>query len=151
MDVEEPEPRTSDSESSPKRSSTAGQSTDMMSPPTSPETKKRSSSPPSPSVRTNARGRGASVDKDLDDLTSGLTSLSLVPPSIRFGRGGKAGALLGRGSKAAARTPAQGNDGSAAQTTAVLGSGKRPSRGRGVGHGFGVVGRSDGTETSENT
>lgn len=35
------------------------------------------------------------VDDELDGLTSGLNSLSLVPPSIRFGRGGKSGGFSG--------------------------------------------------------
>ena len=37
----------------------------------------------------------ANVDEDLDGLTTGLNSLSLVPPSIRFGRGGKSGGFSG--------------------------------------------------------
>ena len=35
------------------------------------------------------------TDDDLDGLASGLNSLSLVPPSIRFGRGGKSGGFSG--------------------------------------------------------
>ena len=70
---------------------------------------------PAPVVRADVKTSSPSAD--VDDLTSGLSSLALVPPSIRFGRGGKAGGFIGAGK--------------------ALGSGKRP--GRGTGPGFGVV------------
>lgn len=43
------------------------------------------------------RGNGkvqATTDRDIDKLASSINSLSLVPPSIRFGRGGKNGGFV---------------------------------------------------------
>ncbi|OAX35416.1 hypothetical protein K503DRAFT_868289 [Rhizopogon vinicolor AM-OR11-026] len=43
------------------------------------------------------RGNGkvqAAADRDMDKLASSINSLSLVPPSIRFGRGGKNGGFV---------------------------------------------------------
>jgi len=100
---------------------------------------------------TQADTKTSTPRSDLDDLTSGLSSLTLVPRSIRFGRGGRSGGMLGRGTKAdpAPSTP-KAAEGSVKATppspTTVLGSGRRPSRGRGVAHAFGVVGRTTGTE-----
>ena len=52
------------------------------------------------SVRGNEKGKekiqGNAMDADLDSLEGSMSSLSLVPSSIRFGRGSKS-AVLGRG------------------------------------------------------
>ncbi|KAG8905185.1 hypothetical protein FRB99_000550 [Tulasnella sp. 403] len=77
--------------------------------------------------------------KDVDALVSSLSSLSLVPPSIRFGRGPKSGALLGRGAKAAPASVSSiakehglpGSKSGPSNSERVLGGGKRPSRGHG--------------------
>lgn len=47
----------------------------------------------SPPRRGNGKAQ-ATADTDVDKLTSSINSLSLVPPSIRFGRGGKNGGFV---------------------------------------------------------
>lgn len=83
----------------------------------------------------------SAADKELDKLTSNLSSLSLVPPSIRFGRGGKAGGFRGRGghhgsgpsSKGSNAKSTEGEEGPS--PTKALGDGKRPARGKPVAFG----------------
>ena len=38
-----------------------------------------------------ASGSATNVDEDMGDLTSSMAALRFVPPSVRFGRGGRAG------------------------------------------------------------
>ena len=80
----------------------------------------------------------ATTEDQLDGLTSSMTSLSLVPPSIRFGRGGKSGGF-GNGNHTG-QTELQNQDqiaadsqpaGSTGANNAVLGRGRGRSRGRG--------------------
>ncbi len=83
----------------------------------------------------------ASAD-DMDDIAAELSSLSLVPHSIRFGRGGNAGGLRGRGGKKAISDNQRGDEVEQAMSSGnarVLGGGKRPPSGRGAGHGYAVV------------
>jgi hypothetical protein len=47
----------------------------------------------SPPRRGNGKAQAA-ADRDMDKLASSINSLSLVPPSIRFGRGGKNGGFV---------------------------------------------------------
>ncbi|KIM90219.1 hypothetical protein PILCRDRAFT_811943 [Piloderma croceum F 1598] len=101
--------------------------------------------PPAQSKQTPA------PDDQLDGLTSSMTSLSLVPPSIRFGRGGKSGGFgnanaNGSGivnAQVEAQTQAQNQAQNQNQAqsvepqrpaNAVLGQGR--GRGRGRGRGF---------------
>ncbi|KAG9013172.1 hypothetical protein FRB90_006165 [Tulasnella sp. 427] len=76
----------------------------------------------------------STADKELDNLASNLSSLSLVPPSIRFGRGGKTGGFRGRGGyhgpPPSSRKSTEGEE--AAGATKPLGAGKRPGRGKPV-------------------
>ncbi|KAG8881961.1 hypothetical protein FRB98_004039 [Tulasnella sp. 332] len=91
------------------------------------------SKPMAPSVTA------ATPSSDLDSLTSGFSSLSLVPSSIRFGRG-RGGALLGRGSRPPPPSKAMAADDKPVAPPSppkVLGGGRKPDRGRGAS--FGVV------------
>ena len=40
-----------------------------------------------------SRSQVSSVDADMDNLTSTMSALKFVPPSVRFGRGGRRGGL----------------------------------------------------------
>lgn len=87
----------------------------------------------------------SSTDKDLDNLASNLSSLSLVPPSIRFGRGGRAGGFRGRGGHHDPAPSSKGSNvkspegGESSSPTRALGGGKRPGRGKPLA--FGVTNR----------
>jgi hypothetical protein len=79
------------------------------------------------------------TDEQLDGLTSSMTSLSLVPPSIRFGRGGKSGGFGNANANANGQTEAQSQNQNQNQSgdpqrtgaNAVLGRGRGRCRGRG--------------------
>ncbi|KAG8957961.1 hypothetical protein FRC00_003253 [Tulasnella sp. 408] len=138
MDVEPN--RSASPESSPASSPTATQRGS-----TAPDLRVSSGTDVKASLAAASAPASSTVDKELDSLTSNLSSLSLVPRSIRFGRGGKAGGLRGRAghhgsgpsSKGSDAKPAVGEEGASAAKT--LGGGKRPGRGNLVA--FGVTNR----------
>ncbi|KAG8930076.1 hypothetical protein FRC02_004647 [Tulasnella sp. 418] len=67
------------------------------------------------------------VSSELEALTSSIGALSLVPSSIRFGRGGKRGGFIGRGHQ---RSQDQSHEPSTSPRGGkVLGGGKRGGRG----------------------
>lgn len=52
--------------------------------------------PPEPTREVTdhpASNQGSSTNPDVDDLTSTMSALKFVPPSVRFGRGGRRGGL----------------------------------------------------------
>lgn len=112
--------------------------------------------PQPPNLQTKEQTKEQKSDDQLDNLTSSMTSLSLVPPSIRFGRGGKSGGfgnahLNGQAdvqNQSSSSQPA-GN----ASANIVLARGRGRGRGRGFVHPpvnrslippQGVVGRGGG-------
>ncbi|KAG8958960.1 hypothetical protein FRC00_002097 [Tulasnella sp. 408] len=134
MDVEPN--RSASPESSPASSPTATQRGSAA-----PDLRVSSGTDVKTSLAAASAPASSTVDKELDSLTSNLSSLSLVPRSIRFGRGGKAGGLRGRGghhgsgpsSKGSDAKPGEGEED--ASSTKNLGGGKRPSRGKPVASG----------------
>ncbi|KAG9003588.1 hypothetical protein FRB93_011006 [Tulasnella sp. JGI-2019a] len=103
------------------------------------EPSKQLSDQKAPAWPIMAKEKAEAAPNDLDALTSGLSSLSLVPSSIRFGRG-RGGALLGRGSGPPPKTAPVNEDPAAPSSPPkMLGGGRKPNRGR--GGSFGVVAR----------
>lgn len=99
----------------------------------------RSLHPASPPRATNTR---AGANADVDALAEGMSSLSLVPSSIRFGRGGRGGGLGARGRGRGGRggiVPPQGTTSSghqrSASTSSVTESGQLGAGGAGGGRG----------------
>jgi len=64
--------------------------------PTRSPTKPKSQSAPQSKPATTSPARVSGNQLSVDALTKSINSLSLVPPSIRFGRGGKKGGFVGR-------------------------------------------------------
>jgi hypothetical protein len=87
------------------------------------------------------------TDNDqLDGLTSSMTSLSLVPPSIRFGRGGKSGGFGNGNLNGQAEPQSQSQSQSQSQNQSVdpqpagnAGANNVLGRGRGRGRGRGFI------------
>jgi len=101
---------------------------------------------PQRSKQQKAKAKSQSTDKmddQLDGLTSSMTSLSLVPPSIRFGRGGKSGGFGGGHLNGQSQMEAQNlNQSGQNPQPAAVGSAGVLGRGRGRGRirgGFPMV------------
>jgi len=111
-------------------------------------------SPPSYHADTHVANHNLNTDgntannTDLTNLTESLNSLSLVPNSIRFGRGGKGGGFLPRGQgrtrDGGSRDGKHGRSTGAHVTEVDVVSDNGVLRGRGRGRGRGVRGRGRG-------